>query len=208
MIEKAENLIARIISYLFHPVVLPTYAMLLLLNMKFYFSMVIPVQARWMIIGFVFITTCLLPLMMVHLMERLKIISSKHMPTRQERIWPFAITALFYYITYHLLNRLDLPALYIVLIFGAFLNVALSLIITFFYKISTHMIAIGGLCGAFIGLSLKFGLDMPLLIITLIFISGLVGFARLKLNAHSPLQVLTGFFAGFIIFIYLLLRQG
>lgn len=206
MIEKAENLTARIISLLFHPVILPTYAMLILLNMKVYFSMVIPTQARWMIAGFVFITTCLLPLMMVYLMERLTIISSKHMPTRQDRIWPFALTAMFYYVTYHLLNRLDLPSAFIILMFGAFLNVTVSLIITFFYKISTHMIAIGGLCGAFTGLSLKLGLDMPMLITTFIFLSGLIGFARLKLNAHSPLQVLTGFLTGFTIFIILLLR--
>jgi membrane-associated phospholipid phosphatase len=44
---------------------------------------------------------------------------------------------------------------------------------------------------------------MPLIII--IFVSGLVATARLKLNAHTPAQVYTGFLAGFIIELGLML---
>jgi membrane-associated phospholipid phosphatase len=38
---------------------------------------------------------------------------------------------------------------------------------------------------------------MKTIIVALIIISGLVGFARLQLQAHNPAQVYTGFIVGF-----------
>jgi membrane-associated phospholipid phosphatase len=60
------------------------------------------------------------------------------------------------------------------------------------------MVGIGGLLGAIIGISLRFKSDMFLFIIVLVFISGLVASSRLRLNAHSPMQVFAGFITGFL----------
>ena len=74
-----------------------------------------------------------------------------------------------------------------------------ALIITFFWKISMHMIGIGGLAGAMMALSFRFGLDLWLLFSVIILASGLLGVARLQLKAHSPSQVYVGFVLGFLI---------
>lgn len=207
MLNRIETGFASFISYLLHPMLLPTYALIILFNMQAYFSIGIPTQAKWMIGILVFIITGLLPILMSALLTRVGLINSLHLNRREERIWPFILTAIFYYLGYYLLKQLDLSAVFLLFMLGAFIAVVVGLLITFFWKISIHMIGTGGMIGAFVGLSLKLMMDMPLLIMVMIFLSGLTGFARLKLSEHSPLQVLGGFIAGFAVFILLFLQR-
>jgi len=205
MLERIETGIARAISLILHPMLLPTYALVILFNLQVYFTVAIPLNAKWMIAILVFIITGLLPILLTVLMAKLGIIRSLHMSAREERIWPFITTALLYYLAYYLLKQLDLSPVFVRFMLGAFLAVAAGLVVSFFWKISIHMIGMGGLVGAFTGLSLRLMIDMPLLIVILILLSGLTGFARLKLSAHHPLQVLAGFIAGFGVYILLFL---
>jgi hypothetical protein len=206
MIDRIENLLARIISMLCHPMLIATWSLLILFNMEVFFAAAVPAKARWMIIILVFITTGLLPALTALLMARLGIISSAKMNQREERLWPFVITALFYYLAYYLLKQLDISAIYVVVMLGAFTSVVLALVVSTLWKISVHMIGMGGMTGAFTALSLQLMLDIPLLIVVLIAMSGLTGFARLKLQAHTPLQVLAGYISGFGVFFLLILR--
>jgi membrane-associated phospholipid phosphatase len=205
MLNRIETGIAMAISIVLHPMLLSTYALAILFNMQVYFSIGIPLKAKWMIGILIFIVTGLLPILLALLMTRLGIIKSLQMNQREERIWPFAIAAIFYYLAYYLLKQLDLSPVYILFMLGAFVTVVTGLVISFFWKISIHMTGMGGLVGAFTGLSLRFMIDMPLLIVILIMLSGFAGFARLKLSAHSPAQVLAGFITGFAIFMLLFL---
>ncbi|MCK4288907.1 MAG: hypothetical protein KAW86_06865, partial [Bacteroidales bacterium] len=90
---------------------------------------------------------------------------------------------------------------------GATFLLIITLIINFFWKISIHMIGIGGMLGTLIGLSFLWMIDIPFLIILLILCSGITGFARLKLNAHNPAQVYTGFVIGtsFMLLLFLVI---
>lgn len=206
MLNRIETGIAKAISIVLHPMLLSTYALAILFNMQVYFSIGIPVKAKWMIGVLIFIVTGLLPMLLALLMARLGIIKSLQMNQREERIWPFVIAAIFYYLAYYLLKQLDLSPVYILFMLGAFVTLVTGLVISFFWKISIHMTGMGGLVGAFTGLSLRFMIDIPLLIVILIILSGLAGFARLKLSAHNPAQVLAGFVTGFAIFMLLFLR--
>ncbi len=60
------------------------------------------------------------------------------------------------------------------------------------------MAAIGGLTGMLVALAPRGDNYMFYLILFLVFASGLVGFARLKLSAHSSGQVAAGYAAGFL----------
>ena len=61
------------------------------------------------------------------------------------------------------------------------------------------MISLGGMLGAFLGLSFVMMIDLTPLLLLIIFVSGLVGYARLQLNAHTPAQVYAGFVTGFFV---------
>lgn len=207
MLDRFETGFAKVISVVLHPMLVTTWALVILFNLQSFFVAGIPLKAKWMIGVLVFILTGLLPMLLTLLMSRLGIIKSLHMEQREERIWPFVITAMFYYLAYYLMKQLDLSPVFIIFMLGAFATVVVGLLVSFFWKISVHMIGMGGLLGAFTGLSLKLMIDMPLLIIVLIALSGFTGFARLKLQAHTPMQVLAGFLAGFGIFTLLFLHR-
>jgi membrane-associated phospholipid phosphatase len=59
------------------------------------------------------------------------------------------------------------------------------------------MVGIGGLSGTFVGLQFYTGLNQMHYILPGFILAGLLGVARLLLNAHSPAQVYAGFLLGF-----------
>jgi hypothetical protein len=61
------------------------------------------------------------------------------------------------------------------------------------------MIGWGGLTGLILILSLKFNSNLMFFLITSILMSGLIGFARLKLEEHSPAQIYTGYLMGIVV---------
>lgn len=194
-----KNKIATIISYAFHPLIIPTYALIIFLFIPSFFSLIIPFSAKLMIIGLVLISTFFLPLIYIFFSIKQGFIKSKQMETRQERTFPFLMIAILYYLTYYLLKQLEiLHPIYYLFILGACVVVIIALIINYWWKISIHMMAIGGFLGALIGLSAQLLIHTPLLISFIILCSGLIGFARLQLNAHTPQQVYVGFIAGLI----------
>jgi membrane-associated phospholipid phosphatase len=82
---------------------------------------------------------------------------------------------------------------------GVIISVLCALVINRFWKISAHMLAIGGLIGVMIGLSKDIPHAMPIILAALIFIAGAIGFSRLYLRAHSHGQVYVGFSLGLIL---------
>ena len=81
---------------------------------------------------------------------------------------------------------------------GALYIVLLSLIITKSWKISLHMLAVGGATGVFLILEMLFGQSQNYLMF-FIFLAGVVGFARYSLKAHDLKQIYTGFILGLCI---------
>jgi len=60
------------------------------------------------------------------------------------------------------------------------------------------MIGIGGLSGVLFGLGQLLQADVMAPFLICIITAGFLGTARLLLNAHTPLQIYTGFLIGFL----------
>ncbi|MGE5383552.1 MAG: hypothetical protein ACM3PX_09015, partial [Omnitrophica WOR_2 bacterium] len=163
-----ETKIAKIISVIVHPMFILTWAMLIMLNLDAYFVMILPDKLRWTIILLVFGNTALLPAILIWIMAKRNIISSLQMPLKEERTYPYMIFSIFYASTFFLLRNIGLPQLYYMFIAGGLASIIIATVINFFWKISIHMIGIGGLTGGFLALSFKSLIDEPLLIIILL----------------------------------------
>lgn len=200
-----ETRFATAISYLFHPLLMPTLGTFLLLNIGGYITFSIASTVKYMVYGVVFLNTFIFPSMASYYLLKKGYINSPVMDTIQERRLPMLLTAVFYFFTYYILRKATLPPVLFLMILGATLSVLLTLIITLVWKISAHMVGVGGIVGAVIGLSVKFSINLQIPIIALIFMAGLVGYARLKLNAHTHGQVYAGFFIGFASMLLLIL---
>ena len=82
---------------------------------------------------------------------------------------------------------------------GATILAILALLITFYRKISLHMMGTGGLSGLILGLAINLSMNMLGFILLAIFISGITGFARLKLESHKPSEIYSGFLVGALV---------
>jgi hypothetical protein len=194
-----EMKIARMISYLFHPLMVPCYILVLLLNINNNAAILVPLNYKLMISGVVLLMTVILPLCFTWLLIKLQYISSVYMNTRDERVYPIISLAVFYYATYYLLKEVHIAAIFSYYMLGATLIAILTLIINFYRKISLHMLAMGSFTGLFLGLSLQFGINFTPEIIIGILLAGVVGYARLKSNAHQPSEIYSGFLTGVVI---------
>ncbi len=200
-----QTKIAKIISFLFHPLLMPTYAFIILFNIKAYFSLVIPYNGKLRIVLLVFIVTFIFPSMVILFFRSRNLIKSLYQLTRQERKFPYITTIIFYVFAYYLLKNVQISPIFHYFIFGAIVISILALLINFFWKISIHMISIGGLVGMLLGLSFTGIIGEPIFLILSILMAGFIGFARLQLKAHTPAQVYSGFLLGVFGMIYLAL---
>lgn len=190
---------AKFISYLLHPLLLPTYAMLVMFGQSAYFMMMLPSNFRWTILGLIFGNTVLLPVIIIWMMRTRGLISSMQLPERRERTFPFIVAALAYFATYYMLSNQGIPSIYLMFILGGTILTILATLINFFWKISIHMLGMGGITGGFIGLMLFRSIYSPMLLIAIILLSSLVAFSRLKLNAHNESQVYVGYLMGVVV---------
>lgn len=192
---------SNIISIIFHPLMMPSYTLLLIFNINMYFTSILPNNAKLLLLIMMLTSTIFIPFIIFSVFRRKKIIESFHMHTKEERNYPFLVICIIYFLMYMLISQTQIPAIYSIFLIGATALSLLLLLINFRFKISAHTAGIGGVTGLFIGLAYRLNLDLMILIIILIGCSGLVGFSRLKLNSHKPSEVYLGFLAGVSVFL-------
>ena len=190
---------AQFISIVGHPLFMPSYAMLLVFEFNPYIELQVPNSIQAIVLTILSLFTILLPLITAIILQKLGVVKSIYMKTAEERKWPFLLSVLWYYLGFEILTYLALPISLYLLIIGAITVILIAHFITLRWKISVHMLGIGGVIGAMIGLSQRFQFDHFYLILVLFFIAGLIGFARLKTNSHNYRQVYAGFILGVIV---------
>ena len=200
-----EKTVARIISVIFHPLLVPTYALLIMINLKSSLLFVMPLGHRYMTVLLVFLISFVMPSLIIFILYKFGFVKSLQMETRQERILPLFTVSIFFYATYYLLKQESYYALFNIFMLGATLLTILSVLINYFTKISIHMVAQGGLFGTLAGFAIVYNQQFTGLFYLLVLIAGLTGSARLKLNAHTPAQVYGGYLLGFVLMMGLFL---
>lgn len=200
-----QDKLAKTISILFHPLLFPSYFTLLIFNLNNYISLLIPAGAKLVIFSLIFITTFIFPTIFILIIKRKGLIKSLQMESREERVYPYTIAAIFNFSAFYMIKQIQIPEEYYLLLLGSGALILICLVINFNTKISAHMVGAGGLTGALIGISMRLNIDLVLLIVLAILCSGLIGFARLKLNAHKPFQIYLGFICGMIVMTIFLL---
>jgi len=187
--------LTQLISIIFHPIFMPLLALhltlLVLPSLAFTLN-----QNLLLIYGILVFSTIVLPLVSILWLMRKGEVSSLEMSDHKERSLPLFKTAILISFGYYLLRNLLFytPILKAELL-GAILIILLAAIISRFWKISLHLLGIGGVVGVFIALQIIHGNFLYLLLL-FILLSGLLGVARIKQKAHNYAQVYVGFFVG------------
>ncbi|MEO0312167.1 MAG: hypothetical protein RIQ89_1824 [Bacteroidota bacterium] len=190
--------VANFISMVLHPVFMPMYALLLLFHTRTYISMALPKPMQNAMFVIVLIVTLVLPILIAYLLFKKNYIKSIRMDKREERIVPYICNILCLLLSAYMMWTLQIPRLFYLLMVGAALSVFITLLINFRWKMSIHMVGIGGIVGILMGLSKFLFVNFNLAIMIAIIVAGIAGTARLSLRAHTPMQLYTGFTVGFL----------
>jgi membrane-associated phospholipid phosphatase len=194
------DVLAKVLSYIFHPLLLATYLFgLLTLTLP---AGMDPLRAEghWNFVFLIFCVTFLLPAFNILLFKFFGTIRSVTLEDRRERVVPFAFIAILYAaVTYLFYSRTRIGLSDNLLKFLIIIDVLvlLATIITVFYKISVHSMAIWAFIGILLPLN-KVSEEGTLFYPTLasIVVAGLVMAARLQLHAHTPREVMIGAMTG------------
>ncbi len=184
----------KLISYLFHPVLSPIIATIVYLT-------VVPrhtsQKLNITIISMVFIGTYLFPILFMIFLKKSNAIESLQLNNIVERKMPILLMVVIGYSLASIIKNnssiMDLALFFYGMTVG--LIVAYLLIYKKF-KISLHMLGIGGLIGFFMCVSYKYQLNLLILISFLFIISGGVAYARLIVKAHTLKEIYLGFLVG------------
>lgn len=201
-----EKKIARIISYIFHPLFIPLYMILLLMNTGSYYSLLIPLKGKFLLAGIIFLTTVFLPFITGYLLFRIRLVRSYSPETGEERIFLLLNTGIFYYLSYYLLKGAHISLVFSFFMLGATILVIFAIVISFFRRISLHMMALGGMAGALLGLAWNSPREMIIYSLLVVFCAGLTGTARLLTKPQKPSGIYAGFMAGLIV-LFVLFRM-
>lgn len=195
-ISKAEKISAKIVSYIFHPLFFPTLGLYFILNSGTYLD-TMNGDAKFFLYVMLGFSTCILPLLSLPIFMYRRLIKNIEMENRSERVLPLIFIVLFYFIGYYMLARLPLHLILISYFTAVTGMAAVTLLITVWWKISFHMIGAGGLLGSVLALSLRLDTGLQMYLSLIILVAGIVATARLLLKAHTPAQIIVGFFTGF-----------
>ena len=186
---------SKILSYLLHPILMPIIVLYIGINNIDYFYLIFHNYSNTLYI-IILTFTMVLPLISAILFVKSGRVESLEMRKIKERRGPLFISILIMIIGFPIFYSIaklssHLSAIYIssiILLFFAFL-------ITIRWKISLHMLGIGGATGTFIALNYIFG-GIYYFVVLFFFLSGLLAFSRLDQKAHNESQVYVGFVLG------------
>jgi membrane-associated phospholipid phosphatase len=176
---------AKVISAIFHPLIIPAVAFYLLL----FGDAVERFSDTLLYYGIALIFSVLFIPGYIWWLKRRGRVESMDIKVREQRLNPLLVGAASYFLGFMVLLALGAPAIVQGLMFCYATNTLLVVLITRWWKVSVHTTAIGGPIAA---LFFQFGsVVAPLLVLV-----PLVGGSRVVLRRHTVAQVLVGAIIG------------
>ena len=200
---------SKFISYVFHPVFIP----LIILFTLFNFTSILAnstsnnICVNSIYILFILVYT-ILPVLTSVVLFKLKLIRSFEMHDNRDRIVPL-ITNIIYMILGGIINSSCLNILpFVKLIFlSIFIITICALVISFFWKISLHMLAAGNMLAVFVSSNFLIEPNLFLVFISLVF-ALIIAFSRYSEGSHTIPQLILGMVIGFCAQVFLVLNQS
>ena len=186
---------SRFLSYILHPIFMPLLVLYIILNYIDFFNILFFSYTKPLYI-IISLFTLIFPLISVLISLKFNTIASLEMSTKEERNTPLFYTIILMIIGFSLFKNISQLSPYLTSVYlSSIIILIIAFLITKKWKISLHMLGIGGATGSFIALNIIFG-GLYYWVILFLFLSGLLAFSRLDLNAHTKDQVYIGFFLG------------
>lgn len=202
MKEKNIILAARIMSMIFTPFYLPLVGLVALF--LFSYMSLLPLAYKLPMLLTVYISTILMPSLLIHLYRKFQGWTSKELGRKERRIVPYLISILCYFGCFFLMEYRNTPRVISIILVAALVIQMVCALINVWWKISTHTAAIGGVAGGLVVYSIAFSFNPIWWLAFVILLAGMVGTARMILRQHTLAQVVTGFLVGVVCALFII----
>ncbi len=196
--------VAKFFSAIFSPLLIPTYGVIIALNLSIIAPMA-PLQTRIIVTIATLAITCLIPATVITYLYKVGIISDLGVNRQKDRLLPYGVAILCYIVGAIYLSEVNAPQWIPGFMIGGGLAVITSALINLKWKISAHGAAMGGLV-ALIFMMWRNGyalFDFTPIACIAILCAGIVGSSRIIFKCHTLGQVLAGTLNGFF-WVYLM----
>jgi len=189
---------AKILSFVFHPLFLCSYATILLVLFLPYKFAGMDSEGDVKIFAAVFLNTAFFPIVVLLLMKKLDFIQDFYLRTNKERIVPFLAISFFYTWAFISIKNTDLPPVIYQILLGATISLFSLFFINIFNKISIHATGMGAFLIVMFYLLMNSPYNLSLLFVICLLVAGVLGSTRLYLKEHKPFDVYFGYLVGIL----------
>lgn len=189
--------VAKLISYVFHPLFVPVYIAWFLITVQPYlFASFTPAQKLLTMLRFI-IMYSFFPLVTVLLAKALGFLDSIYLKTQKDRIIPYIACGIYYFwMCYVLRNQPEFSKEVVQLSMAIFIASSLGLLINITMKVSMHAISMGILLVFMSLLSFTQAGSYTIFMSVAFLVAGLVCTARFIVSDHTSKEIYVGLFVG------------
>lgn len=189
--------LSQIVSIILQPMLMPLYSVaLLFLYTNFY--QIYHGQVTAFILP-VALLSFIIPVAFIVILKNMKFIKDYNLSFQSDRTLPFFIFIVANISLIYFFYQARLPYWFLGLIATPGLIALFGMIVNFFWKISIHMLGIGGLIGGVFSICFNVGANPIGLFMILFILAGLLGVSRLYLKRNTASQVYVGFILGLVL---------
>lgn len=190
--------VSQILSYIFSPLLVPTYGMIL----ASFLSVLSVLSARVLCttVAITFVITCVIPACGIMAMYKTGFLTDPGVNVRTERSLPYALTILCYVGCCFFLYRAGAPSWLTMFYAGGGAAALINAVVNLKWKISAHAAAMGGLVAMLFRIAAMHQsvVDLNIWKSAVVVLAGAVMTARVYLQRHTLMQVLAGCANGFL----------
>jgi membrane-associated phospholipid phosphatase len=187
---------AKIYSAVFSPFYAPFWAFMWLFI--FSYLRMWPLGYKVFVISIVLLFTVIIPRVTIDLFRRVNKWTHWQLSHREHRHMPYLVTLLSYSACLVIMTKMNTAMFFRGVVMSALICQIICAIINAWWKVSTHMVGMGGLVGALNAFSVLFYYNPVWPFCALLILSGALGTSRIILRQHSLAQVLVGFGIGYL----------
>lgn len=196
--HPALIIVARVLSFVFHPLFIPVYIIWFLLYYTGVFPGINGADKGLLLIRFLVMYT-VFPLLTVVIARALGFVKTIYMRDAKDRIIPYIACGVYYFWMWWVLkNQPEFPRELVMLSLAIFLASSAGLIFNSFLKVSMHGMSIGVMIAFILLIAFTTDENMGFYISMALLVAGVVCTARLINSDHRPVEVYLGLGIGVV----------
>jgi len=192
------RILAQITAYLLHPIFVPVLLMIFLMEVEPVMSLYFNGKLKLLILVVMLLNLIIGPIVSMVILKKNGWLDSLSMPSLRGRSMAYLITAMWYVLTFFMVQHIGLPIVTKALFIGLVAALLSLSLVSIRFKVSAHVAAVAGAMGVLCWMFSFYGIWQMSWFITGLLIIGWQASCRLYLQAHTEKQVFAGALIGFL----------